>query len=81
MKRREVLSSGIALAALTTLPSRAAVTAPARKPLDILILGGTRFLGLHMTAYALSRGHRVTFFNRGKCAFRHIGYRSYRSHR
>lgn len=66
MKRREVLSSGIALAALTSLPGRAAVTAPARKPLDILILGGTRFLGLHMTAYALSRGHRVTFFNRGK---------------
>ena len=66
MKRREVLSSGIALAALASLPSRAAVTPAARKPLDILILGGTRFLGLHMTSYALSRGHRVTFFNRGR---------------
>ena len=37
-----------------------------RSPLKILILGGTRFIGLHMTAYALERGHTVTFFNRGK---------------
>jgi 2'-hydroxyisoflavone reductase len=66
MQRREVLSSGIALAALASLPGRSAVTPKANKPLDILILGGTRFLGLHMTAFAVSRGHRVTFFNRGK---------------
>ncbi len=66
MKRRDLLSSGIALAALANLPSRAAAMGTARKPLDILILGGTRFLGLHMTSFALSRGHRVTFFNRGK---------------
>jgi 2'-hydroxyisoflavone reductase len=66
MKRREVLSSGIALATLASMPGRAAVIPKARKPLDILILGGTRFLGLHMTSFALSRGHRVTFFNRGK---------------
>ena len=36
------------------------------KPLKILILGGTRFIGLHMTALALERGHTLTFFNRGK---------------
>ena len=66
MKRREILSSGMALAALASLPSHAAVVAKTHKPLDILILGGTRFLGLHMTSFALSRGHRVTFFNRGK---------------
>ncbi|MGA0733973.1 MAG: NAD-dependent epimerase/dehydratase family protein [Steroidobacteraceae bacterium] len=66
MKRREILSSGIALAAITSLPALSATGTSARKPLDILILGGTRFLGLHMTAYAQSRGHRVTFFNRGK---------------
>ena len=32
----------------------------------ILMLGGTRFIGLHMTALALERGHTLTFFNRGK---------------
>ena len=42
--------------------------APAAKPLDILFLGGTGFLGPHQVEYALSRGHRVTLFNRGKSA-------------
>lgn len=36
------------------------------KPLRILILGGTGFIGPHQVEYALSRGHKVTLFNRGK---------------
>ena len=32
----------------------------------ILILGGTVFLGRHLAAAALARGHAVTLFNRGK---------------
>src|SRR5438094_4903037 len=36
------------------------------KPLRILILGGTGFTGPYQVHYALSRGHRVTVFNRGK---------------
>src|SRR6266849_5210289 len=36
------------------------------KPLRILILGGTGFTGPFQVQYALSRGHRVTVFNRGK---------------
>ncbi len=36
------------------------------RPLDILILGGTRFIGPHMVREAQSRGHTVTLFNRGK---------------
>ena len=36
------------------------------KPLRILILGGTSFIGPHQVAYALERGHRVTTFTRGK---------------
>ena len=35
-------------------------------PMKILILGGTSFLGPHQIAYALSRGHSVTTFTRGK---------------
>jgi 2'-hydroxyisoflavone reductase len=67
MKRRTLISlaAGGALAAFT--PVWAAKKAKtARRPLRILILGGTRFIGLHMTAYALERGHTLTFFNRGK---------------
>ncbi len=36
------------------------------KPLKILILGGTSFLGPHQIAYALERGHVITTFTRGK---------------
>ncbi|MAD98542.1 MAG: hypothetical protein CMB99_14560 [Flavobacteriaceae bacterium] len=36
------------------------------KPLDILILGGTSFLGPHQIKFALSRGHKVSIFTRGK---------------
>ena len=33
--------------------------------LKILILGGTHFLGIHLTEELVSRGHDVTLFNRG----------------
>jgi 2'-hydroxyisoflavone reductase len=33
---------------------------------ELLILGGTVFLGRHLTHVALERGHTVTHFNRGK---------------
>jgi 2'-hydroxyisoflavone reductase len=32
--------------------------------MDILILGGTIFLGKHLVEAALDRGHTVTLFNR-----------------
>ena len=35
-------------------------------PMRILILGGTGFTGPYQVKYALSRGHKVTTFNRGK---------------
>jgi 2'-hydroxyisoflavone reductase len=34
-------------------------------PLNLLILGGTGFLGRHLVQAALDRGHNVTLFNRG----------------
>lgn len=34
--------------------------------MKILIIGGTRFVGRHLVESALSRGHQVTLFNRGK---------------
>lgn len=33
--------------------------------MNLLILGGTRFVGRHITGAALAAGHRVTLFNRG----------------
>jgi 2'-hydroxyisoflavone reductase len=41
---------------------------PRRSPpkLDILVLGGTGFIGPHLVRYAVSRGHRVTIFTRGR---------------
>jgi nucleoside-diphosphate-sugar epimerase len=35
-------------------------------PLRILILGGTGFTGPHQVRYAVSRGHKITVFNRGR---------------
>ena len=32
----------------------------------VLILGGTVFLGRHVAAEALARGHKVTLFHRGR---------------
>lgn len=43
-----------------------ATAAKAKKPLRILVLGGTGFTGPFQVKYALSRGHQVTVFNRGK---------------
>ena len=54
---------GPALAAVATSP---VAVKPAAKPLKILILGGTSFLGPHQVAHALQRGHAITTFTRGK---------------
>src|SRR5438067_138168 len=38
----------------------------AKKPLKVLLLGGTGFIGPHIVAHSIARGHTVTLFNRGK---------------
>ena len=38
----------------------------AEKPLKILIMGGTAFIGPAFVNMALARGHEITFFNRGR---------------
>ena len=62
MKRRTLLTLAAAGAVCAAMPSFGRKI----RPLRILILGGTRFIGLHMTALALERGHTLTFFNRGR---------------
>jgi 2'-hydroxyisoflavone reductase len=71
--RRDMLSlsagaglTASGLGAATFAEAQSAPPEPAKKPLNILILGGTGFTGPHQVRYALSRGHKVTLFNRGR---------------
>jgi hypothetical protein len=62
-------AGGVLLAGIVPASLHAAgATAPgrARKPMDLLILGGTGFIGPHIVREAISRGHRVTIFTRGR---------------
>jgi 2'-hydroxyisoflavone reductase len=34
--------------------------------MDILVIGGTQFVGYHLVSEAIARGHQVTLFNRGR---------------
>lgn len=69
--RRQFIKGGLlggAALASGGLSAAAAATEGQRefKPLSILVLGGTGFIGPHMVREALRRGHSVTLFNRGK---------------
>ena len=54
------------LGSVVTPVGAACAGRPPGHPLKILILGGTGFIGPHQVEYALSRGHEVTLFNRGR---------------
>ncbi len=66
--RRDIIKAGVLGAAVSTSwpLSAAEIETPGNRPLDILVLGGTGFIGPHMVREALRRGHAVTLFNRGK---------------
>jgi 2'-hydroxyisoflavone reductase len=63
--RRALLQSGIWLAAGGALAPALAGRVPAG---TLLILGGTGFIGPHLTREALRGGWKVTHFNRGRTA-------------
>ncbi|HEY2807838.1 MAG TPA: NAD-dependent epimerase/dehydratase family protein [Steroidobacteraceae bacterium] len=63
--RRDLLQLAAALSVSTALP---AAPAPAPKSKTLLILGGTGFIGPHLTTEAQRLGWTVTHFNRGKSA-------------
>jgi 2'-hydroxyisoflavone reductase len=66
--RRHFIKLSAATAAAFTFPLRSTTLFAEQsvRPLRILILGGTGFTGPYQVRYALSRGHKVTTFNRGK---------------
>ena len=67
LDRRQFLAASVATAGLSAIPALAsAKIKPANRPLNLLFLGGTGFLGPHTVQYAIDRGHKVTLFNRGK---------------
>ncbi|HEY4646622.1 MAG TPA: SDR family oxidoreductase [Steroidobacteraceae bacterium] len=66
MNRRELLEAGVGVALATALSPRALLAQSSAKPLRLLILGGTRFIGPHFVEAARARGHQVTLFNRGR---------------
>ncbi|MDQ2919650.1 MAG: NAD-dependent epimerase/dehydratase family protein [Verrucomicrobiota bacterium] len=63
-RRKFIQTSALAGGAVLAGGLRASDEKP--KPMNILILGGTGFTGPFQVKYALSRGHKVTVFNRGK---------------
>jgi 2'-hydroxyisoflavone reductase len=66
--RRNFIHSASAIGALSALPGSVFAQGMASKSLDILVLGGTGFIGPHEINYATARGHNITMFNRGKTA-------------
>ena len=66
--RRSFIRSASAIGALAALPACTKALDTTPKPLDILVLGGTGFIGPHEINYARARGHNITMFNRGKTA-------------
>src|SRR5215467_1559761 len=68
LKLSAIAASSFGLGLLSDRPAEAARTMRAGPvaPLRILILGGTGFTGPFQVKYALSRGHQVTVFNRGR---------------
>ena len=64
-KRREFVKSAAAATAGVAITS-AFAKAPKPKPMKLLILGGTAFLGPQIVDAARARGHVLTLFNRGK---------------
>jgi len=66
--RRQFIKRSVATAGAFALSGRSTslFAEKTAKPMRILILGGTGFTGPYQVQYALSRGHKVTTFNRGK---------------
>lgn len=65
-RRRFIKTSAAASALAFSASATRLFGQPSPKPMRILILGGTGFIGPYEVKYALSRGHKVTTFNRGK---------------
>ncbi|HEV8138530.1 MAG TPA: NAD-dependent epimerase/dehydratase family protein [Pyrinomonadaceae bacterium] len=66
LKLSALAGGSVGLGLLSSSRSVSLASLPAAKPLKILILGGTGFTGPFQVKYAVSRGHQVSVFNRGR---------------
>jgi 2'-hydroxyisoflavone reductase len=72
--RRDFLAVSLSFAGLAAMPAfarrrkvdKVETTRKPGQPLNILVLGGTGFLGPHFVEAARAKGHKLTLFNRGK---------------
>jgi 2'-hydroxyisoflavone reductase len=65
--RQGALAGGALLTAGTrAFASPALFSGASAAPLNILIFGGTGFIGPHLVREAMGRGHKVTIFSRGR---------------
>jgi len=66
LQRSAALTGALAFGSMSRAEADDTAMGRAGKPLRILILGGTGFIGPHQVHYALARGHQITLFNRGQ---------------
>jgi 2'-hydroxyisoflavone reductase len=66
LKSSAMAGASIGLGLIPSVSALVNASTKSPKSLRILILGGTGFTGPHQVRYALSRGHQVTVFNRGR---------------
>ena len=67
--RRDFLKTtagGLLLGGIVPELGRAGNAPPRAASLDILVLGGTGFIGPHLVRHAIARGHKITIFTRGR---------------
>jgi len=66
LKGSIVLGGALLSRSATAFADAAAGVTVAPAPIDLLVLGGTGFIGPYLVRYAVARGHRVTIFTRGR---------------
>ena len=66
LKGSIVLGGALLSRSATAFADAAARVTVAPAPIDLLVLGGTGFIGPYLVRYAVARGHRVTIFTRGR---------------
>jgi 2'-hydroxyisoflavone reductase len=66
LKTSAIAGASVGLGLIPGVSTLVNASTKSPKSLRILILGGTGFTGPHQVRYALSRGHQVAVFNRGR---------------